>query len=467
MKKLLIILIILAVLGTGGWFGYQQYQKQQEVKTLSGLQFYPVKRGNLIATVGATGQVRSNQSALLLWQTSGSVETVKAQTGDQVSANQTLASLAQTSLAQNVILAQADLINAQKALDNLYDTNLATAQAKQNVANAQKALEDAQKRSDSIDTRASQGDIDAARSNAILAKNQLDRAYDQYKPYENKAEDNVIRASLLSKYAAAQQKYDGAVQRLNNLLGTSSDTTVAIIKANLDLAQAQLTEAKKQVDKLKNGPEAGDITVAKTRIAAAQAALNLQYLVAPFAGTITEVKVKSGDQISPGAVAFRMDDLSRLLVDVEVSEVDINRVRINQEATLSFDAIPGNEYKGVVVEIDTVGTQVQGVVDFMVTIELSNADDNVRPGMTAAASFIVEQINDILLVPNRAVRLKNNQRVIYIVENNVLVEKPIKLGASSDSISQLLEGELKEGDQIVLNPPLEFDTNSPPPFVQR
>ncbi|RIK51638.1 MAG: hypothetical protein DCC59_11390 [Chloroflexi bacterium] len=98
---------------------------------------------------------------------------------------------------------------------------------------------------------------------------------------------------------------------------------------------------------------------------------------------------------------------------------------------------------------DTVG----GVVSFTATVELTDADEQVKPGMTAAVSIIVEEVADTLLVPNRAVRLVDGERVVYILKDNLPQPVKITLGSSSDTMSVLVGGDLKEGDLIILNPP--------------
>jgi HlyD family secretion protein len=123
---------------------------------------------------------------------------------------------------------------------------------------------------------------------------------------------------------------------------------------------------------------------------------------------------------------------------------------------LSFDAILDKQYKGVVNQVAPVGDAIQGVVQFNVTVELADADANVKPGMTAAVNIVVTQIDNTLLVPNRAVRLQNGQRVVYILSNKQLQKVNITLGASSDTTSQVIGGDLKEGDQVVLNPPQDL-----------
>jgi HlyD family secretion protein len=155
------------------------------------------------------------------------------------------------------------------------------------------------------------------------------------------------------------------------------------------------------------------------------------------------------------------------MVDVEVSEVDINRVEVGQPVILTFDAILAAEYPGKVVEVAPVGNNQQGVVNFKVTIEIEDPDQRVKPGMTAAVNVVVSQLADVLLVPNRAVRVVDGERVVYIYNTLELEMVEVELGASSDLYSEVVNGDLQPGDKIVLNPPSDFfNGDGPPPFVR-
>jgi len=516
MKKWVIIIIVIVVVA-GGVFLIVRFRSQQNAAAQGAYQTEPLQRGELTATVGATGEVRANQTANLTWETSGTVGEIGVTEGEIVSAGQELASLEQTSLPQSVILAQADLVNAKKALDDLMNSNLQQAKAQQAVEQAQQALEDArdpeQARAQAANALANaqkaventarlvrnsqspagQSFIDEAKAQVTLAKDKLDQAKERYEPYANRPESNLTRAQLLSQMAAAQQQYDAAVRNLNGLTGTSSATDQAVAEANLATAQAQfaqaqrawervkdglstadialleaqLADAQREWERLQDGADPEDIAAAEARVAAAQASIDQAHMTAPFDGVITQVESKVGDQVAPGTSAFRLDDLSTLLVDVQVSEVDINRIKPGQDVTLLFDAILNREYKGKVNEVALVGTSNQGVVEFVVTVELTDADPSVKPGMTAAVNMVVDQLADVLLVPNRAVRVQEGQRVVYVLKDGKLEPVEISLGASSDTMSQLLEGELNLGDLIVLNPPAVFEQNGPPPFVQQ
>jgi len=116
--------------------------------------------------------------------------------------------------------------------------------------------------------------------------------------------------------------------------------------ADLAVLEASLADAQRELERWQNGPNPDEVAAARARVEAAQAALSLPRLEAPFAGQITSVSVKPGDNVAPGSLAFRLDDTSHLLVDVLVSEVDVNRIQEGQAAELTLDGIPGRTYHG-------------------------------------------------------------------------------------------------------------------------
>ncbi|MFH2104067.1 MAG: efflux RND transporter periplasmic adaptor subunit [Chloroflexota bacterium] len=428
------------------------------------------ERGNLTAIMGATGSVRANQTAVLVWQTSGTVETVLREPGERVLAGDVLATLGPWSLGQNVILAQADLINAENTLENLLNSQTARAQAQLALVNAQRSYDSAlaNYRNFVSNGRATQGTIDNAEAQYVLAQQMVDQLQTAYNNVANLDEDDLRRATAYSNLYAAMQSRDRALATYNWYMGRPTDIDLAEYEAKLAIAEAQLQDAQREWERLQDGPDPDDIQVAQARIDASRATANQTRLTAPFDGTVTQAFPLPGDQVSPGITGFRIDDLTHLLVDVQVSEVDINNIAVRQPVSISFDAILGLVYNGVVIEVDRVGTVVQGVVNFNVIVELTDADDLVKPGMTAAVTIIVRQLDDVLLVPNRAVRLAEGERVVYVLRNGEVVRVAITLGASSDLVSEVIAGELREGDEIILNPPTEFSHNGgPPAFMGR
>jgi HlyD family secretion protein len=135
---------------------------------------------------------------------------------------------------------------------------------------------------------------------------------------------------------------------------------------------------------------------------------------------------------------------------------------------LTFDAVAGKTFQGEITQVSSVGVDNGRGVDFEVTVRIVDPDDQVRPGMTAAVNIVVSEINDVLIVPSRAVRLNNGQRIVYLLKDGRLTEVLVSTGASSDTETQITEGDLVEGDLVVLNPPSFFQTNGgPPPFVRQ
>ena len=657
MKKYTITVIILLALAALGYFGYRFIRARQQASTISNLQTVTAKRGSLTATVGATGTVRAEQTAKILWQTSGTVDKVFVQVGQVATSAQTLASLSPSSLPQNIILAQSDLVSARDALTKLTNPDLSTVSASEKVlATAYTAYQQAQNSlSNAIITNQNANDLavyndwfnmktalDTAQNNLPLANTSIDvQAYYQavratsllqdelsnaqknatafpddtllaqkVTDLEKAVQDslnkqNALQSSLpsatsdlvttlsesLSAYDAAsegfistvltdtlntsvdlasiqadlaqkqsdlintqtnlddlishrqtmngrrcddatiadyQDAYDAALNAYNfsghiansreyQLLQTAAanlnwctavwsesdiatqDAKISSTKAQVQLLKAQIAADQNQISdatnsvyglaielnnvwtayqdasqqlnnavttlyELERSPNPSDITSAEARLQAAQATVDYQSLTAPFSGIITEVDIKPGDQVTPGTIAFRLDNLDRKFVDVLVSEVDVNSIQVNQPVILSFDAILNQQYKGVVSQVAPVGNIVQGVVQFNITVELTDTDEKVKPGMTAAVNIVVNQISDALLVSNRAVRLVNGQRVVYILVNDQLKQINVTLGASSDTDSEVIGGELQVGDQVVLNPPQDLFSSGGGPF---
>ena len=446
--------ILLAVAAITGF-----YIVKARENAASAYQTTTIERGTLNATIGATGNVHANQTALISWQTSGTVETIIAKVGDQVLAGDTLASLATTSLTQNVVLARADLVTAQRNLDGILHSSTQRAQAQLDLVNAQKSFNSANSTLNSMlasNHGGTSADIQNAGAQLTIAQNSYDQANSMYDRLKDRADTDVVKAQAYTALFNAKQALIRAQDNLNYFTLVPSGSDIDIARAKLALAQAQLEDAQREWDRLKDGPDPSDVAAAQARVDAAQATLNFSHLMAPITGTVTESDLIVGDQVSPGASGFRVDDLSHLLVDVQVSEVDINNVAISQPAVVTFDAVLGRDYHGKVVDVSRVGTSVQSVVNFNVTVELTDPDTDVKPGMTASVTITIRSLENVLLVPNRAVHLVNGQRVVYVLRNAQLLEIPIELGASDDTNSEITSGDLAAGDVLVLNPPANF-----------
>ena len=420
-----------------------------------------------------------------------------------VTQDQVLATLSTDDIPQNVISAQADLGAAQQALNTLMNSTTPLATAQQNLQNAQTALNDyvtnfpatqaiassnvitataalskAQSHRNALNYgRATQATIDAAQATydqADAALKVAQRAYDSVAGYPQKS---AIRSGAQLKLYAAQNAAASALGILNWYTGTptasdiaTADTAVAQAQQALNQAQAAydlvkngpdqnqlatlkaaVTDAQMAYDLVKNGPNPDDVAAANARITADQATINTMQITAPFSATVTDVSVLPHDQVSSGTVAFRLDDLSHMLIDVSIAEIDIPKIQINQPVNMTFDAIGAKSYQGIVTVVSRAGTASQGVVNYTVTVEITNPDKNILSGMTAAVNIITATKTNVLLVPSRAIHTTaTGQHTVIVLSEGKQTVVPVTVGITDDTNYEISGGGINQGDTVVL-----------------
>ena len=380
------------------------------------------REGNISTIVEATGTVRAYQSVLLTWKTDGVVESVDASLGEAVSAKDMLASLATSSLSQDVIQADADLISAQRALDDLL------------------------------------GSAGTEAANAAISLYEAQEAYDDAVNYRELL-NGQVRYEVFDGWMRMVTPF-GTFKRpkFKSIRYYPSDEQKAEADQDIAIEKAFLDDSQREYDRIKDGPSDSDVAAAKAQVAATQAVLNQALIVAPFDGVITNIDVQAGDQVMSGEQALRVDNLSNLLIDLDVSEVDINTVSVGQVVDVNFDAVQSDVYSGKVVEIAGTSFSSMSGVGFRVTVELLDADERIKPGMTADVIIQVREVENALLIPNSAIRMLNGQRVVYVLQSDESLEAvDIRLGARENAYSEVVGGELAVGDLIVLDPPLNFE----------
>ena len=359
----------------------------------------PLPLEDFAPTVSATGVVVPQRWSQLSVTTSGVISQVGINENDLVEQGQTLIELkGEANLLAALAAARFELASAQHALDLLYkDSDLRAAQAHQTLIEARQKLRDAQRYQDNLDAPAPQGDINQARANLVIAKDRLEKAQEDFAPYEKKPESNLVRAGLLSKLAQAEKDYEAAERRLNNLIGTSSELDLAEADADVVLAQEQVAVAERDYQIYQKGPDPDEVRLAeervanaKAQVAAAEAALEDLQLLAPFDGTISELFVRENEWIALGQPVLMLADLDHLQVQTtDLNEIDVARVRVGNSASLTFDALPDRVLNGKVVRIAPKASAGSGV-NYTVIIELDDIPQNLRWGMTAFVDIEIE-----------------------------------------------------------------------------
>ncbi|TET29781.1 MAG: HlyD family efflux transporter periplasmic adaptor subunit [Anaerolineales bacterium] len=351
--------------------------------------------------VSATGIVLPSKRVVLSFSTPGIVDEIMVEEGEVVEKGKILMALKGREQAHAALeTARLELILANQSLDEVHRTSaLISAQTQLSFANAQDALEDAEYnwRVQQEGNRASQSTIDSAQAGLVLAEEEVDRAKGNYDHYSGRPEDDAQRAMALIELSSARSARDAALRRLNWYLGYPDETEQSVLDAKLSISEAELGVAEQNWERVKDGPDPDTIERAEARVAAAQAhvkaaeaALSLLVLEAPFAGTVSDVYSQEKEWVAPGQPLVVLADLQTLRVETtDLNEIDAARIEIGDFATTTFDALPDIVVDGQVIYIASKSEQGSGV-NYKVIIELNEIPEKVRWGMTAFVDIEIE-----------------------------------------------------------------------------
>jgi len=249
------------------------------------------------------------------------------------------------------------------------------------------------------------------------------------------AELQVEIAEEQVKVARAQ--YEIGKENLDNgVLGVSED----VLELQVDIAKASWESAKFGLESAKLSLESAELNLEKAEI------------VAPFDGMVADISIAEGKEISTTALAtpaISLVDTSDIEMRGSIDEIDISVVELNQEANILLDALPAEEIKGRVAFISPTGTTLIGVVSYETRITLDNPDERLRDGMSATAEVIIERRDDVLMIPNRAIRGTLENPKVLVLADEQQEEREIILGLTDGINTEVLSG-LDEGEKVVL-----------------
>lgn len=512
MSKRNLIIIVAVVLVVAGGAYLLLRQRSASSANAADLQTAEIQRGTLTASVSGAGTIAALQTATLAWTRDGVVGKVNVSVGDAVNPGEVLMELEPGSLDPAVLQAQADLLAAQQELDTLLagSTEQQLAQARLNVVQAQEAVTTAERALNNVKNPVGQALLDSVTSAQVafdtakantelervgadasavqtaensmnLAYSQLQRAQVEYddcikiscaeRPQRERALTNAQNAyqTASNQFGEAKLKYDTQVNNLDLSVTTAQQNLdrakanlaaaqagpdpakVALYQAQLDVANGNLKQAQDDLSSLQAAPDQQAVLAAQAKVAAAQAIVDSARLTAPIGGTVMAVYSRPGDLIGSNENAVVIADLSSLELNVDVFEVDINRIAIGQEVDLTVDAVPGQTFTGKVSAVLGLGASQQGVVTYPVTVVIPDPDPALKPGMTAAASIVTDRHENVLLVPNRAIQVRGGQRTVTVLFEGELIPVSVTLGLSNETHSEIVDGQVREDDTVVLN----------------
>ncbi len=420
-----------------------------------------IKKGELSLTLeDITGTVRSNQSVDLYWQTSGTISEVSVAIGDTVAKGDVLTILDPDTLDQDVINAELDLQDAQDEMEELLNNASALSEALSALVTAQQAVEDAQTSLDSMDlSRATDLNIDLAYEAYLEAQNDYESAVAKFETTRDYDADDATRIKRLGDVGGYRSVRDNALAQYTWYLGQVDELERQTRQATLLLAKATLEEKQYKYQKLLDGPTEAKLNVAQAAIDAAQKKIDSSKIIAPFAGTVTKIDAKTNDVVSYDSstaqrniFAARIDDTATFYIDFSVSELYINDITLGQPVQIVFTAIPDKTYNGVVTNIADTGATSGWSVTFDVAVAITDADEQVKSGMTADIKMEVADVSDAIYVPQTSVLLDGEKYFVNLKQQDGSFEqKEVTIGLITGANVQIFSDELKEGDEIELD----------------
>lgn len=232
---------------------------------------------------------------------------------------------------------------------------------------------------------------------------------------------HITPPAVLATHESEAQSYTSTVNSdLNSLL--TEQNALQSDAAALNTSSLNLIQANEALQELQAGPTALQIQAQKLSIQSAQNSLDdaeqtLSYCIvrAPFSGIVAALPLIVGDQASTGSTIATLIT-KQGIAGIQLNEVDAAKIKLNDQATLTFPALPNVTIAGNVSEIDTIGTVSQGVVTFNVQITFDSQNTSVKPGMSVSAAIVTDVEPNVLLVPNSAVQTQSTGSYVQVLD---------------------------------------------------
>jgi HlyD family secretion protein len=447
------------------------------------------------AQVSAAGNIELSSQRPVVLQVEGNVNQVAVHVGDVVAAGDLLVALDTTDLERAEKQAELNLASAQIQLDKLKEPAdpAEVASARANLASAQQNLADVKAGPSQAEIAAAQAKLAGAQASyqelrdgpsdaeltqlsadldkAMIALQQAQWAYDQvsFRGNVGASSQAADLQQATIDYNVAKAAYDIATQpasdsdlqtALSDIQTTQDelDTLQAQpTQADMAAAEAEVASAQSTLDSLTKGPSESDLKAAEISVQqaqldldAAQADLAQAQLRAPIAGAVLSVDVQEGQRASAGTSAVTLADLNALEVTINVAEVDIDKIKPGQAAEITVDALPDKVFKGSVARITPSSASDSGVVNYPVTVQLTETSlEGVRPGMTAVATLLGDEVADSWLVPTSALVDREGQTMVRILRDGQPTSITVTKQASQGEWTMVQSAELRKGDEAI------------------
>ena len=285
------------------------------------------------------------------------------------------------------------------------------------------------------DLQQAQSAVDQAKAQLAMLQSNTPQDVQQARDAVTQAAQGVSLAR--SPYTAPQiQQARAAVTQADAAAQLAArpftDADVSVAQAGVQQAEAQLAQAQAAV------------TTAQTNLESAQ-------LKAPADGKVLQINASPGEVMSNlGAPTVVMVlGLGDVVVNVSLPETAVAQVKPGQDASVTFDSLPGKQFSATVADLSPAATTVQNLVSYVATIKLRNPGDEIRPGMNASVTIYTLRKQDVLLVPNGAIQSYQGKDIVLLLSDGEKKQAPIQVGASDQDNTEIVNG-LSEGQRVAL-----------------
>jgi HlyD family secretion protein len=361
-----------------------------------------VERGSLRNTVTATGTLQAVTTVQVGSQASGTISALMVDFNAKVKKGQVIAQL-DPSMTQAQV--QQSRANLEQARASLTQARAAVAQSRAGVSNAH-----AQTVAAKSTVQNQQAGVSSARANLAVMKAQSDDALSLLRQ-----QGSLLKAGVIAQreydiantaYKSALARSEQAAAQLNQAIlseQSASDAGVAQSQAQMQQSQAQVQQTQAQVQQ-------AEAQVQQAQAALQLAEINLTHttIKSPIDGVVVSRDVDVGQTVAASLSAPTLftiaNDLKQMQVIANIDQADIGLVEQAKGVQFNVDAFPGDNFTGKIQQIRLNPVNTQNVVTYNVAIEVSNPEEKLKPGMTTNLTFTIDERNNVLKVPNAALR---------------------------------------------------------------
>ena len=454
-RTLWIVLTIVILAGAGGYTYYRMfYNDPTEQTNEDELHTATVRSGDLVIYASGSGTLVSAAEASFGFDTSGQVKESYVNVGDMVEAGQLLAELDNTSqeLAYNqakrdlaeltspyaIASAEQALAEAQVEVDSAYGSlayliSPSVLHWEEEIKKLETELTTARQEAETSPSTEADQKVKDLEADLEFAREKLTGNHYYY-------EESYLPANFTRTDRETRKKY----------VARPSDVSIAQARAEYDLAKATLAEAQDYLAALRDedvpenatGENLVALDNAHSTIQSAEDELNGTRLFAPISGTVISLDIVVGDTVSENSEIITIADLSQKNIEIFLDETDWDKVAVDYEAEVTFDALPDQVFTGRVIQVDPglYTSNNTSVVHGFVALDSTQTEINLPVGSSAAVDVIAGRAENTLLVPIEALRQAGDQYAVFVMENGVPKLQVVEVG-----IQDILYAEIKSG----------------------